>query len=32
MSNPRETILRLMNLPASRFDGVVRTVDGMYIA
>jgi len=29
--NPRETMLRLMNLPASRFNGVVRT-DGDYIA
>ena len=31
MDSPRETMLRLMNLPASRFEGVVRTADGMYI-
>ena len=28
----RETLLRLMNLPPSRFSGVVRTSDGHYIA
>jgi len=28
----RENLLRLMNLPPSRFDGVVRTSDGFYLA
>ena len=28
----RDNLLRLMNLPPSRFDGVVRTSDGFYLA
>ncbi len=28
----RETMLKLMSLPVSRFDGVVYTSDGCYIA
>ena len=28
----RENLLRLMNLPASRFEGVIRTSDGFYLA
>lgn len=30
--NTQETLLRLMNLPPSRFAGVVRTGDGYYLA
>jgi len=31
-TSARENLLRLMNLPASRFEGVVRTSDGFYLA
>ena len=32
MNNPSETMLRLMSIPTSQFDGVCRTSDGYYIA